>query len=220
MEKKLCAVLFMIITSTAMTAQDFKGVIMNQKQRPLKGIGVWRKNTTESVKTDKLGTFGFPNLQETDTLVISVSKKSEIIIPVNRLKQVSIKIESDFYLLFDGEREFKKEYKRVLRANYNSNIVTREQILKLSANSIYEILQGSVSGVSVTNNRVSIRGGNSFELDTEPLFIVDGTQYDNSSDVDSSISVNDIEKVEVLKDGSTYGVKGSNGVIIISTIKK
>lgn len=220
MEKKLYIVLFVLIISTFMSAQDFKGVIMNQKQRPLNGIGVWRKNTTESTKTDKLGTFGFYNLQETDTLVVSVSKKNEIIIPVNRLKQISIKIESDFYLLHDGVKEFKKEYKRVLRGSYNSNIVTREQILKLSANSIYEILQGTVSGVSVANNRISIRGGNSFELDTEPLFIVNGTQYENSSDVDSSISVNDIEKVEVLKDGSAYGMKGSNGVIIISTIKK
>lgn len=166
----------------------------------------------------------FADLAQTDTLVISVSKKEEVVIPVQGLKEVVIKLEKKFYILQDGTNEYKREYRKVLRMNNSANILTREQIAKLSANSIYDILKGTLPGVRVSDGpsgqRILIRGGNSFDLDTEPLFVVDGTQYESSADVDASISVNDIEKIEVMKDGGAYGMKGANGVIIITTMKR
>lgn len=86
-------------------------------------------------------------------------------------------------------------------------------------------LQG-FSGVQIqgtgSNATISIRGINSFELNNEPLFIIDGTQFSGSySALYNSISVNDIKKIEVLKDGGSlgmYGVNGANGVIKIATI--
>lgn len=67
----LCTSLF-ILTAVG---QDFRGVIVNAKQRPLKGMKVWKKNTTESVKTDEMGVFSFSGLKPTDTLVVSISKR-------------------------------------------------------------------------------------------------------------------------------------------------
>ena len=57
-------------------------------------------------------------------------------------------------------------------------------------------------------------------MDNEPLFVVDGTLYESSSEVDGVVTINDIDKVEIQKDGAAYGMKGANGVIIITTIKK
>lgn len=54
----------------------------------------------------------------------------------------------------------------------------------------------------------------------EPLFVVDGTLYESSSEVDGVVSINDIDKVEIQKGWCSYGMKGANGVIIITTIKK
>jgi len=205
-------------------AQQLEGVVMNARQRPLKGVKVWRKNTMESVRTDKWGKFVFPGLSVKDTLVIGVSKKEEAVIPVGKMKRIDVKIEKKYYWLHDGEKEQKREYRRILRAALNSNVLTREQIARLSANSIYDLLKGSVAGVSVSygpaGQQVTVRGGNSLELDTEPLFVVDGSQYESSSEVDSSISVDDIERIEVLKDGAAYGLRGANGVIVITTLKK
>ncbi|WP_291528727.1 TonB-dependent receptor [Bacteroides sp. UBA939] len=224
MFKRLFFAILLSFMFLSASAQDFRGVIMNRKQQPLKGMKVWRKNTTESIKTNKMGVFAFPGLLSTDTLVISISRKEEAVIPVKNLKEVSIKIEKKFFVLYDGQKEQKKEYKRIIRAAINSNILTREQILKLSASSIYDVLKGNIPGVMVYNGdngqQVSIRGGNSLELDVEPLFVVDGIQYESSSAVDASVSVNDIEKIEVQKEGAGYGMKGSNGVIIITTLKK
>ena len=60
MKKRLFLVLYTSLYVAMVFGQDFKGVIVNAKQRPLKGIKVWKKNTTESVKTDNMGVFSFP----------------------------------------------------------------------------------------------------------------------------------------------------------------
>jgi TonB-dependent SusC/RagA subfamily outer membrane receptor len=224
MIKKIFLIGVIIVITLPCFAQNIKGIITNAKQHPLKGIKVWRKNTTESVKTDKMGVFMFTDLTQTDTLIISVSKKEEAAIPVQDLKEIVIKLEKKNYIIYDGINEYKREYKKILRMNTSTNILTHEQIAKLSANSIYDILKGTLPGVQVSDGtngqQISIRGGNSFNLNTEPLFVVDGTQYENSADVDASISINDIEKIEVMKDGGAYGMKGANGVIIITTMKR
>ena len=210
----LCTSLF-ILTAVG---QDFRGVIVNAKQRPLKGMKVWKKNTTESVKTDEMGVFSFSGLKPTDTLVVSISKKEEAVIPIGKMSQASLKIEKKFFILFDDE---KREYTKILRASYNSNVLTREQIQKLSANNIYDLFKGgAIPGVTVNGDKITIRGGSSFDLDNEPLFVVDGTLYESSSEVDGVVSINDIDKVEIQKDGAAYGMKGANGVIVITTIKK
>ena len=205
-------------------SQETKGIILNAKQRPLKGMKVWKKNTTESTETNKMGVFMFsPQLLSTDTLVVSVSRKEEAVIPVGQMKEFAIKLDKKFYILKDGDKEYKKDYNKVFRASTSSNVLTRDQIAKLSANSLYDILKGSIAGVSVNEGangtQVSIRGGNSFDLNTEPLFVIDGTLYENSTDADSAVSVNDIDRIEVQKDGSAYCMKGANGAIIITTIK-
>lgn len=67
--------------------------------------------------------------------------------------------------------------------------------------------------------RISLRGGTSLELDNEPLFVIDGTNYESSNEADRSVNINDIEKIEVYKDGSAFGFKGANGAIVITTKK-
>ena len=51
MKKRLFLVLYTSLFVVTIFGQDFKGVIVNAKQRPLKGMKVWKKNTTESVQT-------------------------------------------------------------------------------------------------------------------------------------------------------------------------
>lgn len=136
------------------------------------------------------------------------------------MSQASLKIEKKFFILFDGQKDEKREYTKILRASYNSNVLTREQIQKLSANNIYDLFKGgAIPGVTVNGDKITIRGGSSFDLDNEPLFVVDGTLYESSSEVDGVVSINDIDKVEIQKDGAAYGMKGANGVIVITTIK-
>lgn len=89
---------------------------------------------------------------------------------------------------------------------------------------IFDYMQGRVSGVSITKGgpdayTIRIRGLNSFYASTQPLIILDGTPVSSVSDL-LSVNPNDIKSIEVLKDAGSaaiYGVRGSNGVIIVNT---
>lgn len=207
-----------------MSADEFIGAVFNQKEKPIKKVRVWRKNTTESVVTGSNGEFLFKNLTPGDTIVISVNKKYDAVIPVGSLTNITVKLDKKEFFVHDGASERKLAYAEVKRSTTNSNVLTRRQIEEINAESIYDLLRGRIPGVTVNygdgGQYVSIRGGNSLQLNTEPIFVVDGVIYEHSSDVDGAINVSDIERLEVSKDGNAYGVRGANGAIIISTLKK
>ncbi|MEJ7665738.1 MAG: TonB-dependent receptor plug domain-containing protein [Hymenobacter sp.] len=74
-------------------------------------------------------------------------------------------------------------------------------------------------------SQILIRGGSSLSASNQPLIIIDGVPVDNASLAGASnalalINPNDIESITVLKDASStaiYGVRASNGVIIVTT---
>lgn len=78
------------------------------------------------------------------------------------------------------------------------------------------MVRGSGNDISIT-----IRGVNSIQAGTEPLFVVNGLAVNGDyASVASFLNPNDIERVEVLKDASAtgaWGVRGANGVILIKT---
>jgi TonB-dependent SusC/RagA subfamily outer membrane receptor len=79
---------------------------------------------------------------------------------------------------------------------------------------IYDMIRGRVAGVEVSGKSIKIRGTNSLNLSTEPLFVVDGVIVREIDD----IAPETVKSIEVLKgpDASVYGVRGSNGVIVIT----
>lgn len=83
---------------------------------------------------------------------------------------------------------------------------------------IYDYLEGRVAGVEVTNDkRIIVRGAGTINGSTDPLILVDGHEWQDIS----SLNPNDIKSIDVLKGSSTaiYGVRGANGVILITTKK-
>lgn len=103
--------------------------------------------------------------------------------------------------------------------------VDAEQIEKVKMSDVAKALEGSISGLSVTNStgqpgsptRLRIRGIGSINASSAPLIILDGAPY--SGEINSLNSF-DIESVNALKDAASaalYGARGANGVIIITT---
>lgn len=91
-----------------------------------------------------------------------------------------------------------------------------------------DALQGQVAGLAVSSSSgepgatatMRIRGENSINTDTSPLYILDGTPI--SADVFNSLNPNDIVDLAVLKDASStaiYGSRAANGVILITSRK-
>jgi TonB-linked SusC/RagA family outer membrane protein len=104
-----------------------------------------------------------------------------------------------------------------------------------TSSSVGQILQGRVAGAQVVQNNgapgagisIRVRGSNSITANSEPLYVIDGVPaYVGNGGTDpyqnplASISPQDIESIEVLKDASAtaiYGARGANGVVLITT---
>ena len=122
-----------------------------------------------------------------------------------------------------GEEEVNIGYGTV-SAKDNTMAVSTKKISDIDAvvyTSIYDYIRGRVPGVEVGatdssgNAKVRIRGAASIYADTTPLYIVDGCEVQDLS----TVNPNDVYSVDVLKDASAtiYGVRGGNGVIMITT---
>ena len=82
-----------------------------------------------------------------------------------------------------------------------------------SYSNIYAYIAAKCPGVQVTGNKVIIRGIGTILGSTDPLYVVDGMPFDDIS----WLNPNDVSSIDVLKEGSDYGVRGANGVIVIKT---
>jgi TonB-linked SusC/RagA family outer membrane protein len=120
--------------------------------------------------------------------------------------------------------------------------VKGDELTKGANTSLAGALQGKVSGIQISpssgmpgaSSRITIRGSRSFSGDNTPLYVVDGMPVTSTSDVNTNNSVsgadfagravdidpNDIESINILKGqaaSALYGMRASNGVIIITT---
>ncbi len=82
-------------------------------------------------------------------------------------------------------------------------------------------IRGKVSGVQITDDdTVTIRGIGTINSGVDPLVVVDGIQYGSFAQANAAIPPQDVASITVLKDSSAtgiYGVRGANGVIVITT---
>lgn len=107
-----------------------------------------------------------------------------------------------------------------------SSTVTAEDIERQPGQPIEQVLMGRFPGVTVTRTAdggvsVRIRGTTSIRGSNEPLYVIDGVEIQPGPGGSLvGINPNDIASIEVIKDPAgeaMYGVRGANGVIVITT---
>ena len=118
----------------------------------------------------------------------------------------------------EGERKIDVGYGTKRRKDLTTDVgfIDGQDEANLSYTNIYDMIQGKVPGVQVNGNKITIRGVNSINLSTDPLFVVDGVVV-NSID---NISPRQVKSISVLKgsDASIYGSRGAGGVILITLL--
>ena len=215
-----------LLCSVPMGAQETerKGQVVDAASGdPLVGVGVLIQGTLTGSITDLDGNFVI-NAADDAILVISYMGYKEAQIPVNgRASLGRIAISEDTELL---DEVIVVGYGIQKKASSVGSITATkgDDLLKVAnVNTISEALQGQMPGVVSINSTakpgaaaadIFIRGKSTWG-DASPLVLVDGIERD-FNDVD----VNEIESISVLKDASAtavYGVKGANGVILLTT---
>lgn len=215
-------------------AQDLtiKGKITDGSGGSLPGVNVTVKGTQKGVVSDGEGRYQLSGVPAKATLVFSFIGYLKQEVEVNSRSVVDVVLEADV-----------KALNEVVVVGYGTQrkIETTGSIVSVKSSDLVQTpvanvaqgLQARVSGIQINQNSgspggnvsVRIRGTNSINGTSEPLYVVDGIQISNGGGINdvsplSTINPNDIESVEVLKDASAsaiYGARAANGVVLITT---
>ena len=211
-------------------AQNFmvKGTVVGHEDNlPLIGVTILQEGTTNGVVTDIDGNYSIEVKGAANaTLVFSyigMQSQSHQVNASTGVLNVSLKSDAEMIdevvVVAYGVRK-----KGTIAGSVST--VKSDKLADVPTASFDQALQGQATGLSVVSNSgepskpasFQIRGTNSINSGTEPLFILDGVPIE-SSDF-TSINPNDIESVSVLKDASStsiYGARAANGVVVITT---
>lgn len=199
------------------------GKVTDSSGGPLPGVSVVVKGTTSGTISDADGNFSLTNVPANATLQFSfVGMKSQEVAVANKT-HINVSMQDETIGL-DEVVAVGYGVQRKSDVAGSVGVTTSEQLLKSSSFNALQGLKGKVSGVNIFTNsgnpsgnaRVIIRGINSINTSSNPLYVVDGVQMSDFQ----FINPNDIERIEVLKDASAaaiYGARGANGVILVTT---
>jgi len=234
-------VLLVVLMAQITFAQErtVSGVVSDNAGLPLPGVSVLVKGTNTGTQTDFDGKFSV-KASPSQVLVFSyLGMKNQEVTAAS--STVNVKLIDDSVQL-EGVVVTALGIKKSERAiGYAAQSVKGEALTEARESNLVNALSGKIAGVQVTNSsgavgassRVVLRGNSSITGNNQALFVVDGVPFDNSSAGNAgsgggrdlpngvaSISPDDIESMTVLKGpnaAALYGLRASNGVIIITT---
>ena len=224
--------LLALLLCQAIQAQELTGTILKDG-KPQKNVRVWLKHNRGTAKTDKEGHFWLPRVLPTDTLVMGVSTKYDAQLLVGEHKDIIVNLEDDGFTVSGGLEEVTVTAPSSKRTEYTSvitlkkmQVVNHDMIMRESIKSVFEAVRRIVPGAKIETDPITfkkhftiVRGRNSFRVPGPPLFIIDGIPYDNGDDIEDFLAIEDVAEVSVDRDGSGYGARGANGVVIIRTMR-
>lgn len=199
---------------------EVSGSVVDETNQPVIGANIVEKNTTNGVITDYNGQFRL-NVAPGATLVVSYVGYQTQDIAVGKRTTFRIVLKEDSEVLDDvivvGYGTMKKSDMTGAVSSVNT-----EELSKRTTTNPAEALQGQIAGVNIQRSggnagagvQVKIRGVKTMG-DNNPLYIIDGFPGDIEN-----VNPQDIESMEVLKDGAAaaiYGSVAANGVIIVTT---
>ena len=204
--------------------KTISGVVTDELNTPLSGVTVVETGTINGVATDFNGKY-FIKIKEGVSLSFSYIGYKTVTKIVGRENTLNVKLDPDIENLDEtiviGYGSVKKK-----DLTGSVSIVDMEKITKAPVVNFDQALAGRVAGVQVSGGsgepgsgmNIVIRGGNTVGGNNSPLYVVDGFIVESFSP--GLVNPSDIQSISVLKDASAtaiYGVRGANGVIIITT---
>jgi len=204
------------------------GKVTDQSGTSLPGVSVVVKGTTTGVITDANGNYSLANIPANATLQFSfVGMKMQEIVVGNKTTINAVLIEEAIGIEEVVAVGYGTQSKRLV----SSAIATigNKQIANMSISNATQALVGQIAGVQLKQNSgqpgeapsIRIRGNGSITSGNSPLYVIDGFPLSDAAQF-NSISPNDIESIDILKDAASsaiYGSRAGNGVIVITTKK-
>jgi len=202
--------------------KSVKGKVTDNAGSPLPGVTVVVKGTTTGTITDSEGNYSLTNLPDNAILTFSfVGMQAQEIQADRAVINISLQEET-----IGLEEVVAIGYGTQKKADVTSSVSTvkSDEFLKGSVKDAGQLIQGKVAGLTIVSpsgdptstSQIILRGNTTLlGASMNPLILVDGVPGDMKT-----VAPEDIESIDVLKDGSAaaiYGTRGTNGVILITT---
>ena len=243
MKKKLTSGLLLLAMSAGVaSAQTSKvtGKVIAEDGEPVIGAAIVVKGTTVGTVTDYDGNFTLDVPANGKQLVISfVGMKSQEVMVSPRVNVTLSADTQDLDEVVVTAMGIKRDRKAL---GYAAQDLKSDELNKAGTTSLANAIQGKLTGVDIRQSsgapgasaQITIRGARSFDGNNQPLYVIDGMPINTQADfstgasvsganyADRSIDINpeDIETINVLKGqaaSALYGIRASNGVIVITT---
>ena len=213
-------------------------------KQPLDRAVIQEKGTTNRVLADNAGNFSITLLHDNAILTVSYVGYANKDVSVGGSQTLNIELDVSGGNLNDVVVTALGIKREVRTLGYASQQVSATEISEAKQPNLINALQGKIAGVTINGSgggpgqgaSILIRGINSLNpsRSNQPLFVIDGLPVDNSTfstgtsgdraaalpNRISDINPDDIETINVLKGGAAtalYGLRGANGVIVITT---
>lgn len=227
MKKHILLCIFSLLAGMAFSqSMIVKGTVTDKTTGdPLIGALITDQSKQNGSITDIDGNFSVKINGKSATLTISYMGYKTITVPVKDNKPMKIQLAEDTQALDEVVVIGYGTQKKETMVGSVSTIKSKE-LASVPASNLTHSIAGKTTGVSVVQSSgeigrdeasIYIRGKATFsEENAKPLIVVDGIIRENFAQIDP----NEIESMNILKDASAtavFGVKGANGVIIITT---
>lgn len=216
------SIVCLFFAQASFSQQQVTGTITDKSGIPIAGASVVEKSTANGTVSDFDGNFEITASSSNAILVFSYLGFATQEVPAT--SNMSVVLEEDLEQLSEV---VVIGYGTQKRADVTSSVATvkAEDFVQGNVKDAAQLIQGKVAGLSVSapsgdpteGTQISLRGMSSLSADSAPLVLVDGVPGSLNT-----VAPEDIESIDVLKDGSAtaiYGTRGTNGVIIITTKK-
>ena len=236
--KQFFSLVWLLLVVSLVQAQtpgrSISGRVTGTTGEGLPGVNVVIKGTQKGTTTSASGQYTLSDVPTDATLTFSSIGFLAQDVPTGNRSTLDVSLSSD-------ERSLSEVVvvgygtQRKVETTGSIASIKAEELLQMPVANVTQGIQSRVAGVQITQNSsapggsasVRIRGTNSINGTSEPLYVIDGVQISvgldgNSNNLNplSTINPNDIESVEVLKDAAStaiYGSRAANGVILITT---
>lgn len=199
-----------------------EGTVKDDEGNPLPGANVVVKGSTRGVVADFDGNFSI-NAEVGETLEISYIGFKTLEVPVENSEALTVSLETDAASLEEVVVVGYGTQKKKDLTGAVSRVKAEDFAPGANTNAV-QLLNGAAAGVNVSQIssapgggiKIQVRGAGSINSANDVLFVVDGLPGVDPN----SLSPDDIESIDVLKDASAasiYGTRAANGVVLITT---
>ncbi len=244
MEKRLfmfLAGLFLSIGMAVAQTQVTGTVVSGEDGEPIVGASVKVSGTKTGTITDVDGKFTL-NVPEGTKLVVTYLGMLPKTVNASVSGAMKIKLDPDNKVLDEVVVTAMGITREKKALGYASQVLDAKDLNTSGTSSLASAMQGKLTGVDIRTSsgapgasaQIVIRGARSFDGNNTPLYVVDGMPISSTPDFDTKNSVtgadnasrtidlnpDDIESINVLKGqaaSALYGIRASNGVILITT---